>query len=250
MTTSQMRRSLCPWLLASLAGTSSLLCAQPINVANYSFELPTTSFVDPRVDSWTKSPQPEWFQPQGGITWDQLSGVFANTALGTPSHIENLNGSQAVYLFALPQAGFGQILADRYEAGLQYSMTVALRGGGNIVAGSNLLLGLFYVDDLGVQVPLATTIVSYSPSDFAQPSLLRDRQVTSAFLAEDHAALGRNIGLQILATSGGGEGYWDLDNVRVVAHAVPEPHEWSFVAAAVPVLLWSRRRAVGSVRES
>ena len=33
-----------------------------------------------------------------------MSGVFANTAPGSPSHIVNIDGNQAAYIISLPQA--------------------------------------------------------------------------------------------------------------------------------------------------
>src|SRR5262245_32542330 len=74
-------------LLALFVANESLRAA-PIDVPNASFELPATVFVDTHVDSWQKSAQPAWFDPAtAGIGWDQLSGVFVNTAPGTATHI-------------------------------------------------------------------------------------------------------------------------------------------------------------------
>jgi len=235
-----------PWISLPLcAAAVSLVQAQSLNVANHSFESPEVlpPFpVDTRIDSWTKTPQPDWFEPQGGITWDQLSGVFPNTAPGTPNHIANLDGNQAVYLFALPQAGLSQVLDSRYEAGLQYTMTIGLRGGGNIAEGSTLLLGFFYVDDAGAPVTVATAQVSYSAAAFGDPSQLQDRQVATGVVGAGDATIGKNIGIQIVGVSGQGEGYWDMDNVRVTAEVVPEPQTWALLALGACGLLFAGRR--------
>lgn len=216
--------------------------AAELPVANFSFELPATTFVNPQIESWTKTPQPDWFQPQGGVTWEQTSGVFANTAPGAANHINNLDGNQAVYLFALPQAGFTQVLASTFEAGLQYTLTVGLLGGGNITEGTSLLLGLFYLDDVGAPVTVAATSVQYSAASFPTITELQDRQAASGVLGAGTAAVGKNIGVQIIATSGDGSGYWDLDNVRVSASAVPEPGTWALLAAGLGGLIAVRRR--------
>lgn len=229
-------------VLPLLVSTATLAAAESLAVRNFSFELPATTFVDPRVESWNKTPQPDWFVPQGGVTWDQLSGVFANTAPGSATHITNLDGNQAVYLFSLPQAGLSQVLDSKYEAGLQYTLTVALRGGGNITEGTSLMLGLFYLDDAGAPVSVATASVSYSAAGFGDPSQLQDRQVVSGVIGAGADLVGRNIGVQIIGTSGGGEGYWDMDNVRVTAEVVPEPQTWALLFLGVSGLLVAGRR--------
>jgi len=38
----------------------------------------------------------------GGFPWDQLMGQFLNTTNGSPNHIDNMDGNQAAFLFALP----------------------------------------------------------------------------------------------------------------------------------------------------
>jgi hypothetical protein len=76
------------------------LQAQAIPVPNGSFESPTPppGFpVTTLIDVWQKSAQPPGVPLPGGITWDQLSGAFPNTPVGSPDHIDNLDGNQAAY---------------------------------------------------------------------------------------------------------------------------------------------------------
>src|SRR5215216_3940520 len=91
--------SLCAILTGS-AGT--------IYVPNGSFESPDTPFADPRIDAWQDNPKPDWYDESGGFTWDQLTGTFENTDPTDVSHIDNVAGSQAMYMFAVPQVGIFQ----------------------------------------------------------------------------------------------------------------------------------------------
>src|SRR5688572_20620400 len=69
--------------LAGLLVISADLQAQPIPVSNHSFESQVVNpvfFVDPRIDSWQKAPQPGYFTNSPQLTWDQTVGMF----IGTP----------------------------------------------------------------------------------------------------------------------------------------------------------------------
>jgi hypothetical protein len=182
--------------------------AQSLTVPNGSFELPGTSFVSPQVQSWVKTPTPAWFDPAatGGVTWDQLSGVFANTPPSSASHIANLDGTQALYLFALPTAGITQVLGDTFQSGFSYRLEVNLRGGGNLAAGTTLLLGLFYLDGANAPVTVASTTVSYDASQFPVTSQLVTFAAESPVVTDGTPWAGRNLGVQLIATSGTGAG--------------------------------------------
>ncbi|MFO1460276.1 MAG: PEP-CTERM sorting domain-containing protein [Verrucomicrobiota bacterium] len=218
--------------------------AAPVSVGNASFELPSTTFVNPQIDLWNKTPQPDWFQSQNGVTWEQMSGVFANTAPGSPSHIVNIDGNQAAYIISLPQAGITQVVSGKYEAGLQYSVSVGVIAGGNITEGTSLLVGLFYVDDAGVPVTVAGKTVTYTAAGFPNSIEFQDQKAVSSVLKSGDAAVGRNIGIQIVGTGGDGAGYWDVDNVRVSANTVPEPGTWALFTLGLAGLLTVGRRSV------
>ncbi len=229
-----------------LFATASLLpLTGQAGVANGSFELPSTSFVNPQIDDWQKTPQPAWFDPAttGGITWDQLSGVFANPAEGQAGRKVNIDGNQAAYLFALPQAGLIQVLPDTFQTGLSYELTVGVAGGGgNMPVGTSLLLGFFYLDG-GTPVPLGSQTVAHDTTLFPTTTSFVDLTATQPVAAGD-AWAGQPIGVQIVATSGTGVGFWDLDNVRV--NAVPEPQTYALLglgAAALAVGLRRNRRS-------
>src|SRR5262249_46346488 len=110
---------------------------------NNSFESPETDFASPFMDSWQKSPQPFWYNDPR-FPWFQLVGQFLNTSNGSPDHIDNVDGEQGAYLFALPDVSIFQddisiggtntepthAFSLTYERGNSYNMTVGVLGGG------------------------------------------------------------------------------------------------------------------------
>lgn len=218
------------WLTAScLTGTPR---AQPIAVPNASFEAPVTAFVSTVVEAWRKMPKPAWYEEGGGFLWDQLVGIFRNTPPSSADHIQNCDGLQAAWLFAVPEVGFYQVLADDpapegpppvYTPGYAYELTVGiLGGGGNMAAGATLELALFYEDPTGQARPVARSVVTNETGLWGVPKLLRDFSVRTPVVRNTDPWAGRPIGLRFLSTvsSEWQGGYWDLDRVRLLA--VPE----------------------------
>jgi len=213
--------------------------AAAIPVPNGSFEMPSTPFVSPMVDVWQKTPAPGWFDPAltGGVTWQQLSGVFANTPAGDPSHISNLDGVQALYLFALPGAGLTQVLGASFEAGMAYELSVGMVGGGGGMAeGTAFQLGLFFMDGAeAVSVGSATVI--HSAAAFPTSALMIDQLLSIPAVSATDPWAGKPIGIQLVAASGTGAGYWNLDNVRLSATVVPEPGTYALLGIGLAGLL-------------
>lgn len=234
-------------VVAALVVGSSTALAGPVPILNPSFEGPATAFVDPRVDSWNKTPAPVWFDPAltGGITWDQLSGVFANPPVGQPTRKTNIDGNQALYLFTLPSAGLTQVLAASYEVGMSYELTVGVSGGGGGMAEGTLFqLGLFYLDG-ATPVQIGGTMVSYSATAFPATTTFVDQTFSLGEVLPGDAWAGKQIGIQLVAANGTGAGYWDLDNVRLEANVVPEPGTWALLGLGcglVGVASWRRTR--------
>jgi hypothetical protein len=227
--------------VGSLAGAT--LQAQVIPVSNASFETPTPppGFpATPQIDSWNKFPQPQGLPLPGGVTWEQMSGVFPNTAPGASDHIDNVHGNQAAYLFSVPGVGVYQDLSATFTAGQAYNLSLGLIAGGGMQPGSSLLFGLYYRDSANNPVPVGSTIVSYSSAAFPNATHFNDYQLDLAAVQAGDAWAGKNIGVQIVSTAGMFDGYWDLDNLRL--QVVPEPGTLPLVAPALGLFLWIRRR--------
>jgi len=229
--------------VAALVAFSNSLLAQPIPVPNGSFETPTPppGFpASPQVDNWLKAPQPPGIPLPGGITWEQLAGVFPNTPVGAVDHIDNVDGNQAAYMFAIPGVALFQQLNSVFEAGNSYHLTLGILGGGGITEGSSFLMSLYYLDGANNPVTVAATPITYSAAGFPNPTHLYDFSVNLGTVQASDAWAGRNIGIQLLSTFGTGAGYWDVDNVRLVA--VPEPGTMALFALGAGGLLLARWR--------
>lgn len=235
-----------PHLIAGLFAVA--LPAAAVEVPNHSFELPAGPFsptgVSTAIDLWQQSPQPEWFDPNSfGVSWDSLSGIFPNSPAGDPRHITNADGGQVAYFFAVPQVAISQLLGSTFSADVAYTLTVGLRGGGALTAGSTFMVGLFYLDGVN-PVTLGATSVT-ATANYATTTTLNEITVNVPALAAGDAAVGKNIGIQLAVTSPNGSAgvaYWEADNVRLAA--VPEPEDYAVIAGAALLggALWSRVR--------
>ena len=161
--------------LAAGGMVGSVTGAETIPVPNGSFELPSVIYVGTFIDSWQKTPKPDDYVESGGFTWDQLSGVFLNTPPTSSDHIDNCDGRQALWLFAVPEAGLFQDYESRdwndaepshafdarFEPGRSYRVTVGvLGGGGGMLEGATLEVSLYYRDAQGGMVTVAATNVT------------------------------------------------------------------------------------------
>src|ERR1051325_1223463 len=164
--------------LAFAAGSGEGLRAEAINLPNRSFESPTTPFVNPNIDSWQKSPKPDWYVEDPNHIWTQLTGTFKNPATNTTGHIDNCDGSQAIWLFAVPEVSLFQdydsvdwddvqpthAFNATYQPGNAYRLTVGLLVGTSagipMEEGVTLALSLYFRDALSNQVAVATTVVT------------------------------------------------------------------------------------------
>jgi len=212
--------------------------ASPVYVPNASFEAPVTDFADPRIAAWQKAPEPAWYMGGGGFPWDQLVGQFLNPTNGSPTHIENMDGNQAAFLFALPDVALfqdyntissidaapTQQFTARYEAGKSYALKVGLLGGGGGMSnGATFQISFYYRDASSNRVTVASTTITNTPELFPTNTHFIDFEVRIPVVRGDDAWAGRHIGVQLASTVGFDlqGGYWDLDHVRLTESWVP-----------------------------
>jgi hypothetical protein len=203
--------------------------AEPIAIPNGSFESPAVPFASPFVDAWQQSPLVDTNDLSTEVT-----GLFINQPPSDPTHIDNCDGSQCAFLFALPQTALFQdydsvdytsvpthAFNAVFEPGKGYALTVAVLGGTNLSIpmqeGTTLELSLYYRDSGGNKVTVAATSVTNSGAVFTNGTHFVDYQVyVPTVLATDPWA-GKHIGVQMLSTVAFElmGGYWDIDNVRL-----------------------------------
>ncbi len=237
------------WVAVGLAATMQGALGASVLVPNSSFELPAGPFlptgVSTVIDSWVKSAAPVWFDPTAfGVQWNQLSGIFPNSPVGDPRHLVNLDGGQVAFFLAVPEVGLSQPLSATYQTGLAYELTVGVRGGGSLTAGTTFQIGLAYQNGTTL-VPISSTTVT-ATADFATANQLFDFSATVPAVGAGDLWLGKNIGITLAVTSqngAAGTAYWEVDKVRLNATATPEPGELALLGAGaswLAILGWRR----------
>lgn len=221
-----------------MLSASAKLAAADISVPNASFESPVTVFVDIRIDSWQKSPKPAWYDESGGFLWTQLTGTFRNPPPDRADHLDNCDGEQAIWMFAVPEVGLWQdydsIDGDdpapthafnaRFEVGSSYALTVGINGGGGGMSnGATMQISLYFRDGMSNRVTVAATTVTNSAEAFPTHTRFSDFQVRVPTVKPGDAWAGQNIGVLMISTVSSNlqGGYWDLDNVRLTSLREP-----------------------------
>ena len=237
--------SLCLAALGVVNVTPRLL-ANTIPIPNGSFEAPPVPqeqpFAMPDMDAWQKSPQPIWYDPAQNYNtpWDYLMGTFFNVP-NPGTYIDNCDGLQASFLFAVPQAAIFQdydsvagtnttpthAFNARYYPGSSYTLTVGAIGGVDgqppLYIGATLELSLYYRDPNSNLVTVAATTITNDLSLFPTNTHFVDFSVQVPPVQVTDPWVGKHLGVRIASTVGFDKagGYWDIDNVRLVETAVP-----------------------------
>lgn len=226
------------WAVIHLKLISGVAHANSIPVPNGSFESPSTQFAEPGIDLWQKSAKPAWYDESGGYLWDQLTGVFLNTAITNPAYIDNMEGNQGIFLFAVPQVAIFQDYDSTdytnstpthsfnaiFEPGKAYVLTVgAIGGGGGMTNGVTLQMSLYYRDAASNAVTVAATSITNTLDLFSNTTHLIDFQTLVPIVKSSDPWAGQHIGIQLLSTVDPtlAGGYWDLDNVRLTSNGGP-----------------------------
>jgi hypothetical protein len=228
------------WDVDNLHLTATTDPSREIPVPNFSFESPHTEFALPQVDSWQRSPKPAWFTETPEQQWIFLTGVFQNTAATNSDHIPNIEGDQALFLFAQPEVAIfqdfnsvggtnsaaNQEFDAQYIAGRAYQLSAAVvGGGGNMEENVTLRLSLYYKDAASNMVTVASTTITNTPANFPNLTNLVDFHVMTPQVATNDTFAGKNIGIMIgsMANFENAGGYWDIDNIRLTEVATPAP---------------------------
>ncbi|MFM8880259.1 MAG: hypothetical protein ACKOKG_14175 [Verrucomicrobiota bacterium] len=235
-------------------GLVAHLAAAPVSIPipNGSFEWPSTEFVSTRIDRWQEFAATPTYSEAGGFAWDQLTGLFRNTAPGAGDHLSNLDGRQALYLFAIPGVGLFQDgmsrdwddpeptrdFTVRFAPGSTYTLGARVQGGGGgMREGVSLELCLYYRNASGGQVDVARTEVIHSGAVFSDRQRLLPISVTTAPVQATDAWAGQSVGIRLRSTVASelAGGYWDVDEItldRQAAHALQL--EWSWDTDSSP----------------
>jgi hypothetical protein len=220
-------------LLGGYWDIDNVRLTESMAVPNFSFESPTTLFVDTNISYWQKSPKPLWYDESANGPWAQLTGVFLNPPPNSTNndHIVNGDGAQAAFVFALPGVALSQdnlsssnAFNAKFEPGKSYQLTVGVLGnGGGMTNGATLQLGFYYLDNVSNAVPVASATITNSSALFPNRTNLLDLQAQVPPVKATDPWAGKSIGLQIVSTADFSlaGGYWDIDNVRLMSLQAP-----------------------------
>jgi hypothetical protein len=253
--------------IVAFAAWIAPLQAETIYIPNGSFESPlaptNAPYAMPDMDYWQKSSQPAWYEPTNNYNtpWEDLMGTFYNAPIPS-SFIDNCDGVQAAFLFAVPGAAIFQDYNSIYgtnttpshafnatfNVNSAYSLTVGvIGGGGGMYDGATLELGLYYRDASSNMVTVAATMITNSAELFPTNTHFVDFSVYVPDVGGTNLWAGQNIGIQIASTVGFdlAGGYWDVDNVRLTETALPaltNPHmtnsQFGFTLQSQPGLVF------------
>jgi hypothetical protein len=221
----------------SLFAVLFLAVASPafgVTVLNHSFESPdidpaTNPFLAvPFVDNWTQT---------GPMN---TSGVFHNTEpTSTTDHVTNMDGTQAAFMSGSTGIMLSQLLGENFLPGNVYDLRVNMGVSASFPPAPTDLMELvfFYMNG---STPVDVNVVQVGTAGLS-PTLFVEKS-NSFVVNPGDAWENQPIGIAF-RSSGGPNGFWDLDNLGVTATPVPEPMSLGVLALAGAGLLLRRRRA-------
>jgi hypothetical protein len=183
-----------------------------IAVRNGSFEAPT---VDPNgFGAWPFIDG--WLEFDLDTQYSTNTGVFLNTAVGSPDRLVNADGLQLAFLGAQQGNALEQDLAALYRIGCTYRLTVGVGVSARFPPSSaapadTLKMVLYYLDG-NEPVDIVQQVVEPNGLSCTQ---LKDFSVLLPAVRPGDAWAGKTIGIALRAAGRAG-GFWDLDNVRLV----------------------------------
>jgi len=234
-------------LVLACTGAAS---AAPLTVLNSSFESPAVIRDDqnpfgalPFIDDWDET------APGDLDEFDQNTGVFINTDSSSPDFVTNAHLERMAFVNSAIGNDLRQNLTATYVPGTSYSMTVAVGTSFMFGVGSaeELEIALAYLDG-GMEHIIGSTMILGSQ---VTTTALSDFNVTIPTVLAGDAWANQPIGLLIRPAIDDvddldGEGFWNLDNVRVV----PEPASLTLLAIAGLLAARFRREVTGGKMES
>ena len=246
------------FVAAGLATTTvtfgqNLLDSNPLRPTynNPSFESPDVAAVGLGAAKWTADGPT--IDPGLGFPILAGCGVFENVpddpdTPGSDGHLENIDGTQAAYLFArsFPDFSTGQVKDHSFtqvtqilaQAGAQYQLSVGVANAGAAPPPESTLTISFFALDGSTEIPLASTAIKND--GVTSPGLnglaFFDFFATSGPIAG--AAVGKPIGIRLQTHTTPQNpsitGQFDLDDVQLTI--VPEPAGLALLAGAAGVL--------------
>ena len=194
--------------LLGLVGSAS---AALLTVNNPSFEAPA---VDP--NAFPALPMVEgWIEQDLDTTASANTGVFANTSMDSPDHINNAEGRQLAFLGSEQGNALEQNLDAAYQAGHAYRLSVGVGISAQfppaqVVPVDMLDLALTYNDG---NEPVDVAVVTLPAAGLSSTVLQHVFVVLPTVRREDPWA-NQSIGIEIRAAGAAG-GFWDLDDVQL-----------------------------------
>ena len=192
-----------------------VLAAAPARSASIHIE--NASFEAPVIDPCGFPVLPyaaQWRELDLDVEYSTNTGIFLNTPPGSPDRVLNADCNQLAFLGSAQGNAFEQDLADVYEVGCAYRLTVGVGGSMRFPPSSSeptdtIELVLYYLEDSNTVDIVGSTVAATGWS----PLLVDFRTDLPTVQAGDDWA-GKNIGVAIRATGSAG-GFWVLDNVRL-----------------------------------